>query len=810
MSQNLKLKVAGLYTNPNQFSEIPDGALSKANNAVIDKGSVIESRRGFKKYGNQLGTNHTIDSIHTYKNKLIVHHNDSTLSYDSDDAGTWTSYAGTIEAIAGTQIKSVNQNGNFYFTTNTGVKKLDSISSTIGEMGVPKALDFIGTTTGGSGFMSNNTAVAYRVVWGKKDLNNNLLIGTPSGRTVVINTSGGTRDISVTVYIPSGITTAHFYQIYRSAAVTYTAEPNDELQLVYEGNPSGTDISNGYLSITDNTIDALKGAYLYTSASQEGILQSNDQPPLAKDICLYKNIVFYANTKTKQNFILTYLGGLSNGDTITIDGVVYTGQGSENFSIGQFQIYTSGTAAQNIQDTAQSLVRCINRYTSNTSIYAYYVSGYNELPGAIYLEDRSLGGTSWTVASSNGTKFNPDITTAQSSTNDAIVNRIYYSKQFQPEAVPALNYFDAGSSEYAILRIIPLRDSIFVFKEDGIYRILGEDTTSLRLSIFDNTAVIRGAQTAVELNNTIYAYSDQGIVSISDNGLQVMGRPIEDQLLPLEIYDDFENVSFGCAYEPDRKYIFATQSTSGDSYCKQLYVYNIFTNAWTRWVFNCQTMLAFDNVLYYGYSGYIYKERKSFSSNDYLDDEHSITITNVSGNTITFSGYSDSTAGMLVKQGANETLIESVSSSTVVVLEDGSSFVNGAATIYELIDVTIEWAKNDCGNPGILKHFRELTVLFRERSTKKFEIGISTNLISIPEYTEIDPEYEGGWGEFAWGGLAWGGSDIAKPMPFRTLIPQEMGRGHWIYIQCRSRKAKSNFGVSGVSLMFNPMSERFL
>ena len=39
--QVLNLKVSGLYTNPNQFSEIPQGALSIAENVVIDKGSVI-------------------------------------------------------------------------------------------------------------------------------------------------------------------------------------------------------------------------------------------------------------------------------------------------------------------------------------------------------------------------------------------------------------------------------------------------------------------------------------------------------------------------------------------------------------------------------------------------------------------------------------------------------------------------------------------------------------------------------------------------------------------------------------------------
>lgn len=809
MSQNLKLKVSGLYTNPNQFSEIPDGALSKATNAVIDKGGVIESRRGFKKYGNELGTNHAINSIHTYKDKLIVHHNSATLSYDSDGAGTWTSYAGTVESPNGIHIKSVNQSGNFYFTTNEGIKKLDTISSTITSMGIAKALDITGATDAATGWFANNSAVAYRVVWGKRDANNNLLIGAPSGRIVIINSAGATRNVDLTIYIPDTITTAYFYQVYRSEQVASSAEPNDELQLVYEGNPTSGEITAKSLSITDITPDALKGAFLYTNATQEGILQSNDEPPLAKDICLYKNMIFFANTTRKQNKLFTYIGGLALNDTITIDAIVYTAKASEDFANREFKLFTAGTASQNIQDTSQSLIKCINAYASNTSTYAYYVSGYNELPGAIYIEDRDLGGAAWTIASSNGTCFNPDISTAITSTNDEMINRVYYSKQFQPEAVPALNYLDAGSSEYSILRIIPLRDSIFIFKEDGIFRILGEDTSSLRLAIFDNTAEVTGAETAVELNNTIYAYSDQGIVSISDNGLQVMGRPIEDQLLPLEIYDDFTTVSYGCAYESDRKYIFATQLTSGDLYCKQLYVYNIFTNAWTRWVFNSQSMIAFNSKLYYGYNGYIYQERKNYDSTDYQDDEHSITISNVSGNTITFSGYSSATVGMLVKQGVYESLIDSVTSSTVVVLADATGFANGAATIYELIDVTIEWAKNDCGNPGQVKHFREATILFRERSTKRFEIGFSTNFISIPEYTDIDPEYEGGWGEFAWGELAWGGSDIAKPLPFRTYIPQEMSRGHWIYIQCRSRKARSSFGISGVSLMYSKASERF-
>ena len=809
MSQNLKLKVDGLYTNPNQFSEIPSGSLSKANNAVIDKGGVIESRRGFKKYGTQLGANHSVNSIHSYRDKLIVHHDDSTLSYDSDGLGTWVDYAGTVNKQNAIEIKSVNQNGNFYFTSSTGVKKLDSITSSIALAGVVKALDITTATTGASGFLAHNTAVAYRTVWGKRDANNNLLIGAPSGRSIAINSTGGTRNISVTIYIPDTVDTDYFYQIYRSNAVDYQAEPNDELQLVYEGNPTSGEITAKSLTITDITPDTLKGAFLYTSSSQEGILQSNEQPPLAKDICLYKNMIFFGNTETKQNKVITYIGGLSNDDTITLDGITYTAKAAENFASAQFKLFTAGTASQNIQDTMQSFVKCVNSYATNTSVYAYYVSGYNDLPGAVYIEDRSLSGSVWTISSNVGSSFNPDISTASSSTNNDTPHRVYYSKQFQPEAVPSLNYFDIGSSEYAILRIVPLRDSVFVFKEDGVFRILGEDPTSLRYAIFDNTAKIIGAETVVELNNTIFAYSDQGIISISDNGIQPMARPIEDQLLPLEIFTDFEIISFGCAYESDRKYIFATQSSSGGTYCTQLYVYNIFTNAWTRWVINCESMAVFDNKLYYGFDGYIYQERKTYSLNDYQDDEHAITITNVTGNVITYTGYTSATSGMLVKQGEIETLIATADSTTTATLEDATGLTTGAATIYELIDVEIEWSKNDCGNPGELKHFREATFLFRERSTKIFEVGFSTNFISIPEYTIIEPEYEGGWSEFAWGGLAWGGSDTAKPVPFRTLVPQEMTRAHWIFIQCRSRKAKSSFGVSGISLMFSRMSERF-
>jgi hypothetical protein len=815
--QTLNLKITGLNTNPNQFSEIPPGALSKADNCVIDKGSVIESRRGFKKYGTQLTLTgiEKIESFHSYKNRILVHYANK-LAYDSNGLGTWTNYSGTYEAFSGFKIRSIEQNGNLYFTTNGSIKKISSLTGTVGNSGIARGLDGSGTTTGASGFLANNSSIAYRIVWGIKDENNNLLLGAPSGRLIITNTSGGTRNTSLTWYIPDSVTTSYFYQVYRSQEVASTIEPSDELQLVYEANPSGAQITAKVLTFTDITPNDLRGAALYTNSSQEGILQANDQPPSAKDIALYKQMMFYANTQQKERLTITLIGvggtGFVNGDTITIGGVTYTGQGSENASIGQFQIFTAGTASENIENTALSLTRIINQFASNTTIYAYYTSGYTDLPGRILLEERVAGGSSFAVTSSRGSAFNPVLPssgTTVSSTDDQAQNRVYYSKVSQPEAVPLLNFLNVGKPDFPIERIIPLRDSVFILKKDGIFRIIGEDPSSLRISVFDNTTEIIGGNSAVEIANTIYMYSDQGIISCSDNGVQVMSRPIEDTLFKIQNFTDFSTTVFGISYESDRKYILFMKSLSGDANPTQAFVYNQFTNAWTRWEKNASAGFVFDGKIYLGYpTGFVHEERKDYQLTDYQDDEFPITITSSSGTIVNFTGAT-ATIGMLLKQASTAATVKTVLSATSIELDEVKTWTNTSATLIEPIECVMEWAQESCGNPGILKRFVETTLLMRDSSFKEIQIGYSTNLSLTPEFSTVEPNFEGEWGTFPWGSLPWGGGSSNKPVPVRNYVPLEKGRGSWVYLSVKSNQAQNNFAISGVSLIYVPMTERF-
>jgi hypothetical protein len=814
MAQTLNLKISGLYTNPNQFSEIPEGALQTANNIVIDKGSVAEPRRGQAKYG-QLPSSYTglVSALYDYSGTLLVSYNNK-LARDNG-SGTFTDYTGTFSPPTGHRIKSTQANKNFYFTTSSNIKKLSVVSADPINAGAPRALDgycAIGTT---GGFLSHNHSCAYRFVWGYKDANDNLILGSPSGRATITNGSSGDRKIDIRLYVPDTVILGYFYQAYRSIQVGTGIEPSDDLQLVYEGNVTSGDISIGYVDFTDITSDDLRGAFLYTSPTQEGILQSNDEPPFAVDICTYKNMTFYANTKGRQNFFLTLISatgtapGMVNGDTITINGIIYTAStAGETPASGIFKL-TTGTAASSIADTARSLVKVINLYQSTIS--AYYISGFGDLPGKIFIQANDYSTSEFYIISSRTTCWNPVLSssgTSNASTNDENPNRVYFSKVQQPEAVPLLNYVEAGSRGNEILRIIPLRDSVFIIKEDGIYRIIGEDPSSLRVSLFDNTVALLSIESAVEINNQIYCYTDQGITAISDNVVQVLSRPIEDQIQQKEIISNFFTTSFGVSYEVDRKYIFYCKALETDSYPTEAYVYNFFTNAWTKYLNNRSCGISFNNVLYMGgVDGYIYKERKALNSSDYVDDSYSITINSIAGNILTLASATNIAINQIIRKGAVSSVVTLVAGNNVTI-ESATGFTTGAANSYEPIESIIEWSQNDSQNPGILKHWREITMLFRAADFTSIELGFASNFDSNVEYTEITPIRSDLWGSFAWGTIPWGiGTGLAYPI--RTYIPLLKRRAAWVFFRVRSKKAQNYFAIQGLSAMFEPMSERF-
>lgn len=929
----------------------------------------------FNNIGTGVPAGTVIDSIDSASQVTISNAVTATRILGNISVAGWRVYNGTYTQPDSTlgRIRSVTANQNFYFVSNTGVKKLDSLNSLIKSSGGIKAIDGEASVTGSSGFMLNNTQVAYRVIWGYIDANNNQILGVPSERITAINASGGSRDVELTIYIPEGITEDYFFQLYRSEqSADATVQASDELRLVYEDNPSSTDLLNKSLVVVDNTPEDLRdGAFIYTAPSQETILQANEIPPFATDVAVFQNCMFYANTRTRQRLTLTMLavGGTSGvnykvdtgatyinattfsvtdatgiavgmsitgpgtniplgltvsqvsglnivvtggtltiwggsitvqfRDVITIGGVTYTTNNltqsifdvtftagvpgkvnatahgltahstvvfsttgtlptglvagtvyyvrtptANDFEISatqdgtsitlvdtgtgthealansrRFKVFTTGTPGENIDDTAKALRRVVNSTNSNTTIYAYNLSGPDELPGKILFEGRNIAVAQFSATStSHGSAWNPVLPatgTTVSSSNDSFSNGLYFSKPLQPEAVPTENFLRIGDADKAILRIIVLRDSLFVFKQDGIFRVLGTNPSDFRFDLLDNTAKLIAPETAVKLSNQIFCLADQGVAAISDTGVEIVSRQIENDFLNLFSLDQdaIATKSFAIGYESDRKYVLAIISNEDDEYPTQMYVYNTFTKAWVKWELNksCGIVNPANDRLLFGdaSSNSVNTERKARDFTDYVDDELYKSIVSFSNKTLNMLDVVNVQAGDLIYQGNTfVTKIETVDITTnVVTVQDTIDWVPlEPVTILKAIEVTVQYIPEEADNPGVSKQFREISLFFKEGFFDNLQLSFFSDLSGNLDTVSLQGLLLGFWGLFPWGSLPWGGA--SRSINIRTYIPAEKQRCSQITVRLRHREGFNFFALNGLSLIYNEMSER--
>jgi hypothetical protein len=242
------------------------------------------------------------------------------------------------------------------------------------------------------------------------------------------------------------------------------------------------------------------------------------------------------------------------------------------------------------------------------------------------------------------------------SENEEKINRIYYSKFQQPEAVPLVNYFDVGSADKAILRILSLRNSLFVFKEDGLYRISGE-SAPFQLELFDISFNVLAPDSVAVCNNVIYAWTTQGIQSLTEGGASIISRNIDNIILKTQSsnYTNFRTITWGIGYESDNSYTTYTASKETDIIPTIAYRYSTLTNSWTTLDLshNAGTINR-DDKLYLASTdvAYIEQERKTFSRLDYADREFTsvISANKVIGNKIILPSVTGFAVGDVVVQ----------------------------------------------------------------------------------------------------------------------------------------------------------------
>jgi hypothetical protein len=216
-------KFSGLFLQQNSF-DVPDGAMETCRNVEIQSDAVLTKTRGWYRYWTP-GLGQELRGLVEYGGFLHAFGNGFGAMYFTNDTSVDpNSPLGVPHFLIGDTptfdytTRTEEQNQNLYFTTAAEVSKLESVGSKIRKAGVPPGLDLLATAiTGSSGPLPPDSQTAYRILFGRRDTNNNLLLGAPSDISTVglspdgtgftyTSSGAGPYTVTVTTIEPHGLT----------------------------------------------------------------------------------------------------------------------------------------------------------------------------------------------------------------------------------------------------------------------------------------------------------------------------------------------------------------------------------------------------------------------------------------------------------------------------------------------------------------------------------------------------------------------------------------------------------------------------
>lgn len=603
MAVSKKLTLKGLVTYSSQTSTI-EGALQEAHNILLDKPGTAMPRPGFNYVPyttySAVPLQHPTNA-EVFSDKVVFTTKDSRLfgaPFALGGLGTLSEItSGSDTTIRGDEyVEFAKGNKNLYGTSSLSGPWVWDGTGPVEMSGIPKAFnpEIINSanSVAAGGFAPAGTEIAYRIVYGYRDDNNNLILGAPSDRVTYIVQAGGAGVFypKLTIYTPAripGDLSSWFVQIYKTLMSSAPTEGNsgDNMQLAYE-----TDLYTGVVSsfeVQDIYTDGVLGAALYTNTTQEGISQANSVPPVCTSMAAYNNYIAYANCKQTVSASFTFTGVPAEGaqfaltagkaassyyqsflvkrdaptasasklilnaratlgNQFTVGGVQYTAPcliGTDYYV--EFKRETGGTEPQNIANTARNFCAAVTKYMQSPGIVAWYSSTALDLPGKFIIYSM-FPDTGFTLQSSIAlsmfiTPSLPDIAAGAGEVYapDSYPNRVYFSKLQESESVPYSNYFDVGDANDVILTVKAVKDALYVIKKTSIWRIIGETLETMSLSLVRSYITTSSAKTVKVLGDYVYGHADVGIYRISgssitiisDSILDVVTSVVEDELL---------------------------------------------------------------------------------------------------------------------------------------------------------------------------------------------------------------------------------------------------------------------------------------
>lgn len=807
--QHMQLDVAGLWTNPNSVSGTrkPAGALLRADNLTSNRPGEAEPVKGLRRKAYSLPAGVSVAALFEYAGTEFAWGSDGVLYHD-----TGTAYVsnGSAPALSSEVLKHATGGGDLYVTTGDGPLLADGVTGTLRIPGAPPALDISAiTAVTDSGWLAPGNSVGYYVVWGYNDSEGRPVFGEPTGRYVyTAAASGGPFSPVVSFPVPAEIVgeMIYFYRLYRTAPVPGGTDPGGTAFLVYEKPYIGAATS---VSITD--VDSVGGGEpLFINADRGGESSNRVRPPIAHDLTTFANRMWLANTQDRQRMQLRMLAPRGTAP----------GPGPVRVDIADVSVpvpyYSTGTVSQRIENTVRDMVAYINMHS--LQVTAYYASGPYDPPGLFVIESILLSGAPFTAVAQDivdpalGSLFIPDITPdlvtlrAYTSRADVFKNRVMFSLEGLHYAFPLSNALAVGAEEAAILRIVALRDSLFVFKEDGLWKITGRGpfyveqiNATCRLIAPDSIAVV---------DNTIFGISDSGVVAVSEGGVDTISLPVDDifKALTTVALDETRVHSRAVAREANTelKVYFSVPTDEDSEYADQTFEWNVATETWWRrpYGFPAGYTDSRGRLVLAPYAedadNRVRVERNTGTGADYATDEYNPdgsqtaeilgftsrgvlvtdSLTIPAGSVLVDPGNENRTAGIL------EVVPRSDGTQELVLNRPATFELNEEPDVRLGVAVDIEWNTEVGSSPSIMKQWTQTSVLFQEQ-----------------HYGPFPMTYIGDGWESAYGTV----QAFAENEPFvRAEVPFDLQRSSKLNIRMQRAVPAEYMRILGMDAVFRP------
>lgn len=265
-----------------------------------------------------------------------------------------------------------------------------------------------------------------------------------------------------------------------------------------------------------------------------------------------------------------------SGTTITMASNALSGAGVNTFILSDvIRIDGTNFRVMNLADFFVSVGAGGSMYeiTSDSSVPPNFTLPY--VTGTtVSVEPARMAQVSMTVAATNGLNYQEDvpeyIATPKTFTRTRIPNLLKWSKDNQPEHSPPSNETNVGQG--SIIAACATKNALWIFCTDGLFRLSG-DAPPWRIDLVDPSCILVAPQAFTQLRDVVYAYTNYGIVAITDGGISEVTSQVLQETFPGPAYTENPLVILE-RNEVDDELIVSLGTNV-------LYVFNIKQKAWT-------------------------------------------------------------------------------------------------------------------------------------------------------------------------------------------------------------------------------------